>query len=439
MAQSDILRLTDANLTQSAFVLYTTPVSSDNGLSIKFDFYSYQGTGADGICFIIFDGSQTPQKAGGFGGSLGYAPFQTNATTIQPGIVGGYLGIGLDEYGNFSNASDGRVDGVGFRSDAVAVRGSVATNYKYLTGTDTLPSSLDNPGPTATQANSKRTAEIDLSPTGVLSVKVDLNADGDFLDAGEAAITNYDVVNKGQNGALPASFKFGFGASTGNNTNIHEVGNFNVRTFNGTPIAGNFSDKIVIIGTDGSDKPPSSSTDDTIKAGAGNDIVTGQAGSDILVGGAGSDTNTGGTGADRFAFSGPSRAVALRDSTLRSLDRITDFRFLEKDKFQLDSDDNLQTLGDLPRRLFNSGREKGSLLKAARSAYADKDQKRRGNQKLLANEAVFFKLGNRTFLSVNDSKAVFSSSNDLLVEVSGIQFKTGDAKLGKLKVADYFI
>jgi serralysin len=131
--------------------------------------------------------------------------------------------------------------------------------------------------------------------------------------------------------------------------------------------------------------------------------------------------------------------VALRDSTLRSLDRITDFRFSEKDKFQLDSDDNLQTLGDLPRRLFNSGKEQGSLLKASRSAYADKDQKRRGNQKLLANEAVFFKLGNRTFLSVNDSKAAFSSSNDLLVEVSGIQFKTGDAKLGKLKVADYFV
>jgi serralysin len=364
--------------------------------------------------------------------------FQTSATTIQPGIVGGYLGIGLDEYGNFSNATDGRVGGVGAQSDSIAVRGSAATNYKYLTGTGTLPSSLDNPGPIATQANSKRTAQIDLSPTGDLSVKVDLNADGDFLDAGEAAITNYNVIAAG-NGALPESFKFGFGASTGNNTNIHEVGNFNVRTFNGTPIAGNFTDKIIIIGTDGADKPPSSSTDDTVKAGAGNDIVTGQAGSDILVGGAGSDTSTGGTGADRFAFSGPSRAVALRDSTLRSLDRITDFRFSEKDKFQLDSDDNLQTLGDLPRRLFNSGKEQGSLLKASRSAYADKDQKRRGNQKLLANEAVFFKLGNRTFLSVNDSKAAFSSSNDLLVEVSGIQFKTGDAKLGKLKVADYFV
>ena len=75
----------------------------------------------------------------------------------------------------------------------------------------------------ATRTAARRTARIDLSPTGNLNVQIDLNADGDFLDAGEtpAALQNYNVV--ANNGALPTSFKFGFAASTGNSTNIHEI------------------------------------------------------------------------------------------------------------------------------------------------------------------------------------------------------------------------
>ncbi|NJO79883.1 MAG: hypothetical protein HC827_16125, partial [Cyanobacteria bacterium RM1_2_2] len=317
--------------------------------------------------------------------------------------------------------------------------GSVATNYNYLIGNQ-LPISLDNPGPTATRENSKRTAQIDLSPVGDLSVKVDLNSDGDFLDSGEDVINNYNVITTGQNGALPSSFKFGFSASTGGDTNIHEVGNFSVRTADGTPIPGNFTRDLIIIGSDQDDAPPTTPGNDTVQAGAGDDTLTGQAGDDALVGGTGSDISTGGTGADRFVFSGNSRAEALRDSILFALDRITDFNFREGDRFQIDSDNDVETLGDLPKRLFNSGRElKGPLPRAVRSAYADKNQKRRGDQKLRAGEAVFFRLGQRTYLSVNDNRAPFSARNDLLAEVTGIQFKPGDARRGALRVTDYFV
>lgn len=438
MAQSDVLRLTNADFTQSAFVLYTTPVSSANGLSITFDFYSYQGNGGDGINFFLVDGSQSPTRAGGFGGSLGYAPIQDASGTVIPGLAGGYLGIGFDEFGKYSDGESGRVGGIGGRPDSIAVRGSAATNYVYLTGTDTLPSSLDNPGPTATRANSKRTAQIDLSPTGDLSVKVDLNADGDYADPGEAAITNFNVVAAG-NGALPPTFKFGFAASTGGNINIHEVGNFNVRTAAGAPIPGNFTGNITVIGSDNNDRPPTTSGNDTVQAGAGNDTLTGLEGNDVLVGGLGADTSTGGPGADRFVFAGTSRADALRSSTLRSRDRITDFKFSEGDKIQIDSDNNLQTVGELPRGLFNAGVERGSLQKAVQAAYADKDGRRGGNQKLRPNEAVFFRLGNRTYLSVNDNRAPFSAANDLLVDVTGIELKRGDANRGVLRAADYFI
>jgi hypothetical protein len=440
MAESNILRLTEAAFTQSSFVLYTTPISSANGLSITFDFYAYQGTGGDGISFFFLDGAQTPTQAGGLGGSLGYAPLETNVG-LSPGIAGGYLGIGFDAFGNYSSAGEGRVGGIGRSPDSIAVRGSVATNYNYLIGNSApLPISLDNPGPTATRDSSKRTAQIDLSPTGNLSVKVDFNADGDFVDPGEDVINNYNVITQGQNGALPSTFKFGFAASTGGDTNIHEVGNFSVRTADGTPIPGNFTRDLTIIGTDRDDTPPATPGNDTIQAGGGNDTLTGQAGDDVLVGDTGADTSTGGTGSDRFVFSGNSRAEALRSSTLRSRDRITDFKFQDGDRFQIDSDNDVKTLGDFPRRLFNSGREpRGPLMRAVKSAYADKNQRQRGNQKLKAGEAVFFRLGQRTYLSINDNRAPFSPQNDLVADVTGIQFKPGDARRGALRVPDYFV
>jgi hypothetical protein len=442
MAQSEIFSLTEAVPSQSGRLLrYSTPVSSSEGISITFDFYSYGGVegGGDGISFFVIDGNQSPTTSGGKGGSLGYAPYDN--VTVQPGLLGGYLGIGFDEYGNFSTAIEGRTGGPGFSPDSVAIRGSAATNYKYLGG-QLLPTgfSLDVPGAAGTQASSRRSAKIDLSPAGLLSVSLDLNLDGDFVDPGENLISNLDVVGQGGNGPLPATFKFGFSASTGFDTNNHEVGNFGVKTFNGKDIPGSFAGELII--NDPSDtgtKTNGSTGNDIINTGAGNDTLTGQTGNDILIGGTGADNVTGGTGRDQFYFRGSTKAEALKNSTLRALDRITDFKFSEGDRFGLDFDNNLSTI-ERPKGLFHSGKEQGrNLAKAAKAAYADKNQKKRGNQALKADEAVFFRLGSRTFLSVNDNKAAFSANNDLLVDVTGIQFKPGDNKRGALKVADYFV
>ncbi|MFS8119190.1 MAG: DUF4347 domain-containing protein, partial [Microcoleus sp.] len=116
------LRLTSNTKAQAAFLIYNNPIGATGGLRVTFDFFSYNISadsnprippggpfgvvGADGISFFLIDGTATPTQAGGFGGSLGYAQ-NTSSIPSAPGIAGGYLGVGLDEFGNFSNNNAG--------------------------------------------------------------------------------------------------------------------------------------------------------------------------------------------------------------------------------------------------------------------------------------------------------------------------------------------
>jgi Domain of unknown function (DUF4347)/Bacterial Ig-like domain len=225
---SGALRLTSAAGNQAAFVIDNRSLPLSAGLSISFSFSSYGGSGADGLVFFLIDANANPTTAGGYGGSLGYAQ---NTVTSQPGLVGGYLGIGYDEFGNFSNPTEGRIGGPGSVQDAIAIRGSEANAYKYLTGTGSLPGGIDNIG--GTRATANRRTQIDITPTGLLSVRIDLNNDGDFLDGSEAPILNFNIISV--NGALPSSFQFGFAAGTGGSTNIHEVRQLNIQTLTEPP------------------------------------------------------------------------------------------------------------------------------------------------------------------------------------------------------------
>lgn len=225
------LRLTHAEQYQVGFALLDQSLASEQGLSLSFDFFAYGGTGADGISVLLLDGSQPlPTDSGAYGGALGYSPRDTaDLPTSIPGIAGGYLGIGLDGFGNFSNPTEGREGGPGFVPDAVAVRGSAANGYEYLTG-NTVPFSIDNPGSAATREASLRKAQIELTADGLLTVTIqaDLNQDGDFNDLNETVtpIDAYDV--DAVNGALPDSFRIGFAGATGAATNIHEIRNLQI-------------------------------------------------------------------------------------------------------------------------------------------------------------------------------------------------------------------
>jgi Ca2+-binding RTX toxin-like protein len=246
------LRLTSALPDQATFVLYNNPIPTQQGLTITFELFAYGGNTdprADGVSFFLLDGTASPQDAGAFGGSLGYAQKEG----IAPGLQGGYLGIGFDEFGNFSSATDapgqppvrnggqpqGRVP------DSIGIRGSQASNYVFLGGTDSLPFSIDNPNATSRE-EAKRTVQVNLSPNGFLTVRIDANNDGDFLDPFETnpGLTNINVAQL-TGTPTPSSIKFGYASGTGDFNNIHEIRNLVVRTENRAPLVSSFTETLL--------------------------------------------------------------------------------------------------------------------------------------------------------------------------------------------------
>ncbi len=234
------LRLTTTANDQSGFAFYDNPIASGNGFRIEFDFAIWGGTGADGISFFLMDGSIASPQPGGFGGSLGYAQrFDTARTPpLTPGLTGGYVGIGLDEFGNYSNPTEGRIGGPGFRPNAVAIRGPWAPNdpalgYNYLDGaTLAQPLAVPNPPPGQNHPDQSgadyRHAIITITPTGEITVQIQFGV-------GNPPVT---VINNFPIGApAPPTVRFGFAASTGGQTNFHEIRNFIVTELNDVAIS----------------------------------------------------------------------------------------------------------------------------------------------------------------------------------------------------------
>lgn len=235
------LRLTPAKNDQAGFVLYNQLLPSNQGLVVSFEFYSYGGeVGADGISLFLLDGSQPiPTQAGAFGGSLGYGTNTTGANA-GPGIAGGYVGVGIDEFGNYSNNSEGRVGGKFSGNvqvpDSVALRGNQASSYEYLTGTNDL-GDIDFAATFITDRNAaggiiKRTARITLTPDNKISVEIDFGAGYQLviplydLSNNVTADSRNDPVNQ----ILPPTLRFGFASSTGTFTNIHEIQSLRIDT-----------------------------------------------------------------------------------------------------------------------------------------------------------------------------------------------------------------
>ncbi|NAW79862.1 MSHA biogenesis protein MshQ [Vibrio sp. V33_P6A3T137] len=232
---SNRLRLTEAVNNQATAVTYQRVFpASGNLVEVEFDYYAWAdltGDGADGVAIIFSDATVTP-RTGGFGGSLGYAP-RTDASPSAPGFAGGWLGFGLDEWGNFSNPTEGRIGGPGLRRQSVAVRGSEMANYRYLRGTSAnLSPRLDvrrvcglfscsfaGPGP-----SHRYFIVIDSRIDGVVWARIDRQVN----NTRSTLINWFNVLENSSQGAIPDDFLLSLAGSTGASVNHHEIDNFRV-------------------------------------------------------------------------------------------------------------------------------------------------------------------------------------------------------------------
>jgi type IV pilus assembly protein PilY1 len=265
---------------------------STSGLQVSFTTVTYEGDsgggggdGADGISFFLQDATAAAD-VGAFGGSLAYTCSNANndgslrSSGIPrgyDGLIGGYVGLGIDEYGNFDNQGDNTATGNGYQPGRIAMRGpgSIAWSALNAAYSTQYPSSLSNAqkatavqyacstgqfqdwslvatgvatSPVAftppaantlgdyTSLNYKLfgvkianesatmrsqaipiTYNLKITTTGLLSLQYSYNG-----GAYQNVITSADVT-QGNKYPLPANVRFGFAGSTGGSRNIHEV------------------------------------------------------------------------------------------------------------------------------------------------------------------------------------------------------------------------
>ena len=303
-AGAGALRLTNNAYNQAGAIISQSQFPSNLGLQVTFTAYSY-GTGlyqgADGMGFFISDASVPVNlpyvganvttgtiNIGESGGSLGYSCANTpNAQTYRAakptnynGVTGAYIGLGMDEYGNYLNQNDNSATGIGSVANTIGLRGAgnvswywLSTNYPIYypttlsaanqllavenscaTGTlwdnsgnngnptnlgvtsvgsgpamldyamipngyVTLPSSQPIPSAVATRAKAKPiTYRLTLTPSGLLSFMYNFNSATNFTPV----LTNFDIQTA-NGGAIPTNFRFGFLGSTGSYADYHEI------------------------------------------------------------------------------------------------------------------------------------------------------------------------------------------------------------------------
>lgn len=266
-AGNGALRFTNNSNSETGAVVSNFTFPSNTGLAVSFSTVTYGGTGADGISFFLMDGSKA-SAVGAEGGSLAYSCSNTN--NVYDGLVGAYLGLGMDEYGNFLNQGDNTSTGYNFQAGRIGLRGAGNTAWSWLSSTypAQYPASLsaanqkaavqnscrtgyvwnyssDNPVQTTTQlpsnyaaipnanavlpastplyssATTRPTAipityNLKITQNGLLSLAYSYN--GGTL---QPVLTDQSIL--AANGPLPPTFKFGFAGSTGGANNIHEV------------------------------------------------------------------------------------------------------------------------------------------------------------------------------------------------------------------------
>ena len=185
------LRLTNATGSDHGAVIYNDTFPSTLGIAITFTAVSYDGDsggtvkdGADGLSFFLLNGSVTP-SIGAVGGSLGYSCSDDN--NPYDGQTGAYIGLGIDEFGNFLNPGDNTATGVDcvssvsacstsstiasgsgpyYQGNRIGLRGAGNINWAQLTAN--YPTYYPSTGSHALSSSQQQTAVQKTCSTGTL-------------------------------------------------------------------------------------------------------------------------------------------------------------------------------------------------------------------------------------------------------------------------------
>lgn len=210
-AGSGWLRLTDTGGTEKGLALNSAFSFVGNvPVTVEFNYVSWGGTGADGMTLFLYDSTIASPMAGATtGGGLGYC-----------GGAGGYLAIGIDEYGNFSNPADKCLSasgGPGARPDSLVIRGPASASNAWIT-TTSVPGGIDNPH--ATTRPSPKTVIFTLTPAVLPALGYTITA-----QVRSASDQPFQTIfsNVSFPYVPPANLSVGLSGSTGGSTNIHEL------------------------------------------------------------------------------------------------------------------------------------------------------------------------------------------------------------------------
>src|SRR3984885_5466715 len=255
------LRLTANSQTQEGGVFASTSIPTSQGLDVTFNSYQYGGSSADGVAFVLAAVNpadpQTPSAIGQSGGALGYSA-KASAAPALPGLSYGYLGIGMDTYGNFSNKYEGTgctdpANIAGPMAGQVVVRGPGDGTVGYCALASTAATAT-SPGlflRATTRAASVVPVEVVFNPTSsTITTTSGLTVPAGDYDVHFTPVSGpardlvgaLPVVPAGlypaswvsANG-IPKRLAFGWVASTGNSTDYHEIDNVVVSSLSPVP------------------------------------------------------------------------------------------------------------------------------------------------------------------------------------------------------------
>jgi MSHA biogenesis protein MshQ len=158
------------------------------------------------------------------------------------GFAGGWLGIGIDEYGNFPNNNEGRQGypsgwtapgganvATGFYPNSVVVRGSGSgtTGYRLLANTGTLsPPIWSNSSTSSTNHRYRITIDNSNNVNAYVTVERDTSGSGSSY---ATVVPAFDVLGaNSQQTTIPANLLLSFTGGTGGSNNIHEMANLSI-------------------------------------------------------------------------------------------------------------------------------------------------------------------------------------------------------------------